>query len=96
MRLLTVPDSSNVAAMGYDPDARALAVKFTTGSLYYYAHITPEQWAEMCNAVSVGKWLNANIRSNPNHPYVLSKAGTELEVDTALETAHAKETDPTG
>lgn len=55
--------SSNIAALGYDPEAKALTVQFKSGALHRYADVPPETHAEMLDAESIGKYFHANVRS---------------------------------
>ena len=55
-------DSSNVEAIGYDPDARELYVQFIGSGNYAYLDV--EEWVcdEFLQADSKGQYLNQNIR----------------------------------
>lgn len=66
--------SSQLAAVGHDPDTNTLAVRFNgkgdkPGSLYHYGNFTAYQFAELTSAESKGSYFIRNIKSNPAHPY---------------------------
>jgi len=54
--------SSNVAAVGYDESKRLLEVEFTSGSVYQYEGVPPEEHRGLVEAESVGKYFAAVIR----------------------------------
>jgi hypothetical protein len=59
-------ESNQVAAIGYDPVTKTLAVSFTRGSaLYQYPAVEPETHAAFMAAESVGKFFAANIKNLP-------------------------------
>lgn len=58
-QLRPVP-SSMVAEVGYDKENEELIVIFNNGHEDTYP-ITPEQWADLKLAPSVGKWMWANV-----------------------------------
>ena len=49
---------------GYDPDTKTLAVRFANGGTYTYPGVTPEAFASMEGAESIGKHFAAHIRGN--------------------------------
>lgn len=65
-----VPDSSQIAAIGFDAPTRTLAVQFvprkgeSQGSLYHYANATPQIYEAFQAAKSKGDFFYANIRHN--------------------------------
>lgn len=61
--------SSNLAEVGHDPDTNVLRVQFLgTGAKYDYANVSASKHGVMMAAESVGKYYNANIKNNPDHP----------------------------
>ena len=60
-------DSSNVEAIGYDPDARELYVHFIKSGSYVYVDV--EEWVfnEFLQAESKGQYLNQNIKGVYNY-----------------------------
>ena len=70
MKLTTIK-SSNLGALGYDPATHKLRVQFKAvgdkvGKVFEYADVTPEKYAEMRAAPSVGSYFSAKVRSH--HP----------------------------
>lgn len=55
-------ESSNLAAHGYDPETRTLAVKFKNGGVWHYANVPPEVHAGLCAAASKGGYFAKAIR----------------------------------
>lgn len=55
--------SSNVAAVGYDPDTMTLEVEFRNGSVYQYFDVAETVYQDLMSASSVGTYLNQNIKS---------------------------------
>jgi hypothetical protein len=49
--------SSNVAAIGYDPDVLVLAVRYRDGHLYVRPNVSPGTWAALLAAPSKGKFV---------------------------------------
>lgn len=82
MRMLEIQDSSNVQAVGYEPTTTSLDVRFRNGGHYRYAGVTPDEFARLVSAESLGIHLHARIK--PNHPF------TRIEGDeiTDQQTGH--------
>lgn len=59
--------SSNIAEVGYDPDALTLYVRFLNGSEYAYDEVPPEAFEDLVNAPSVGQELNSSIKGAYRH-----------------------------
>lgn len=53
--------SSNVKAVGHDPEDRALYVEFRDGSRYRYEGVSPEVFRALLRAESKGKFIHARI-----------------------------------
>ncbi len=54
--------SSTIKAIGYDPDTLALDVEFINGGLYRYENVSPEAYAALENAESIGSHLQKQIK----------------------------------
>ena len=54
-------DSSMIASVGYDADARILEVEFNTGKLFQYFDVPPEEYARLMDAGSKGQYMHGNI-----------------------------------
>lgn len=63
---LTPVNSSQLAAVGYDPAGRTLAIQFKgkggAGSTYHYAEVPAEVHAGLMSAESCGKFFGASIK----------------------------------
>lgn len=55
--------SSNIASVGYDETTRILEVEFHNGGIYQYLNVPPQDYAELIEADSVGKFFHSRIRS---------------------------------
>ncbi len=55
--------SSNLRAVGYDPETKILEVEFQSGSLYQYAEVPEEVYRALMNASSHGQYYNQNIKN---------------------------------
>lgn len=56
--------SSNVAAVGYDPDTRTLEVEFKSGAAYSYSGVPAEIHRSLVESPSVGAYFSANIKDH--------------------------------
>lgn len=57
-------DSSNVEAIGYDPELRELHVNFNGGKTYIYADVSEDTYRELLSADSKGSYLNREVKPN--------------------------------
>lgn len=55
--------SSNVYAIGYDPDSAILEVEFNNGSVYQYSGVPDYEYNGIMNSHSKGTYLNSNIKN---------------------------------
>lgn len=46
--------SSNISAVGHDPDTNTMAVEFKSGGVYHYPNTTADEVAALQSAESVG------------------------------------------
>ena len=67
---LTPCTSSAVAAHGYDPAQRVLAIKLTSGRVYHYADVDADTAAAFAGAESIGKAYGSLIRGKFEHTAV--------------------------
>ncbi len=63
MSILKPVTSSNIAAVGYDKDAKELHVQFKSGATHIYSNVSPEQHDAMVKAESVGSHFHHQIRN---------------------------------
>jgi hypothetical protein len=60
-------DSSNIEAIGYQPEQRELWVRFLSGQTYVYADVSAITHEEIMRADSKGSYLNREVK--PNYSY---------------------------
>ena len=59
---LTPVQSSNLQAVGYDPDANVLAVQFGSGHIFHYANVPLKLWEGLEAAPSKGQFYAREIK----------------------------------
>ncbi len=62
MRTFSTDRSSNIKAVGYDDDKKALLIEFKTGGRYVYENVPIELYEAFGRADSAGKFFFTNIR----------------------------------
>lgn len=55
--------SSNISSVGYDADEQKLAVEFNSGRTYEYLNVPEEEYQNLINASSAGRYFNDNIKN---------------------------------
>jgi hypothetical protein len=55
-------ESSNIKAIGYDPDKQRLVVEFLSGKRYAYADVPPAVYTGFLEARSMGIFFSRNVR----------------------------------
>jgi hypothetical protein len=76
---MTLVESNQVAAIGYDPESRTLAVTFTRGgALYQYPDVEPEVHAAFIGAESIGRYFGAHIKALPFKKFMPREVVTEV------------------
>lgn len=63
---LTPVKSSNIKAIGYKNKTNTLTIAFNSGKTYEYYPVPANTYIELMAADSIGKYFQANIKSNPN------------------------------
>ena len=63
-------ESSNIASIGYDPDAETLEIEFLNGSVYQYYNVPEYVYDELMSASSHGSYLSASIKGTYNYSKV--------------------------
>ena len=58
----TPVNSSNIAAIGYDPDSQILEVEFLDGSIYDYSDVPDYHFEGIMAAPSKGQYLHQHIK----------------------------------
>lgn len=62
MNMQQIDNSSNVKAIGYDPESKTLRVEFLSGGTYDYAGVPQSEFNALESAGSVGGYLAKNIK----------------------------------
>ncbi len=55
-------ESSMIRAIGYDAGSRTLQVEFSSGAVYHYFDVPPEEHAALLQAESHGQHFLAHVR----------------------------------
>lgn len=55
--------SSNISAVGYDPENQIVHVLFLNGSEYIYKGVPEHEYIGLLNAPSVGSYLHRNYKN---------------------------------
>jgi KTSC domain len=58
--------SSMVNTLGYDEDNQILQVEFHNGAIYQYSEVDEDTWEDFCQAESVGRFYNEEIKGKYN------------------------------
>ena len=78
-------ESSQITAIGHDPESNTLAIQFKNwkgepASLYHYSNFTAEDFAAFKNAESIGKHFGQFIKPETvKYPYVKIEANSEAQ-----------------
>lgn len=72
---LTPVESSQIHALGHSAETNTLAIQFKSkagpGSVYHYANVSPELYAEFVAAESIGAFFGKNIKpAADKYPFV--------------------------
>jgi hypothetical protein len=54
--------STDIRAIGYDPETETLEIEFNKGSVYQYAGVPVGEYEATMNADSKGRYFSANIK----------------------------------
>lgn len=75
-------DSSQIHAIGHDPETNTLAIQFkdwktkSGGSIYHYQNFSSEKFQEFKQAESIGIFFKENIKNETvEHPYIKIEKG---------------------
>jgi uncharacterized protein YuzE len=55
-------ESTNVKAIGYDPEAATLRIQFASGKTYEYAGVPDDVYIDLMASDSIGRFVASNIR----------------------------------
>ena len=56
--------SSNIRSIGYEASSLILEVEFKSGSVYQYMGVPQSEYESPINAISIGRYLNSNIKEH--------------------------------
>lgn len=59
---MPIAQSSHLQAFDYDDKSRVLTIQFTNGSVYNYAGVDPQTYANLSKATSPGSHFHQNIK----------------------------------
>lgn len=59
--------STTIKSIGYDKDAKLLAVEFKDGSIYHYDGVEKEHHEGLMAAKSAGSYLHQNVKGVYKH-----------------------------
>lgn len=62
MERTSMPNSSNIASVGYDAETQTMEVEFTNGNVYQYFDVPQPVYEELVEAESAGRFLNAQVK----------------------------------
>jgi hypothetical protein len=63
-------ESSQIASVGYDPDAKILEIEFKTGKVYQYFEVPADEYAGLILAESIGRQFNKSIKGSYRYQLV--------------------------
>lgn len=71
---LTPVESSQIHAIGHDPESNTLAIQFKSkggpGAVYHYANFPTEKFAAFSGSGSIGSYFGQNIKNaTTEHPF---------------------------
>lgn len=75
-------ESSNIAAIGFDPINSVMRVAFKNGTTYDYQNVEKTIFDLILNAESVGKSFNLYVKSKPTEYPYQKVVGEELQKPT--------------
>lgn len=55
--------SSQIAAVGHDPETNTLRIEFKKGGVYEYEGVSAEEHQALIGAESIGRYFGQNLRS---------------------------------
>ena len=60
---MTPVSSSNLSAVGYDPEAQEMTIEFQSGARYVYSGVPAEVAEELRTSSSPGSYFYRNVRN---------------------------------
>ena len=59
-----VVDSSSIKSIGYDENSQCLEVEFVDEQIYEYERFPKNEFTNLIEAESIGKYFNIHVRNN--------------------------------
>jgi lysyl-tRNA synthetase class 2 len=59
---MPIAQSNHLQAFDYDDQRRVLTIQFTNGSVYNYAGVDPQTYADLSKASSPGSFFHSKIK----------------------------------
>lgn len=75
VEMTLTPESSNIAAMGYDDPTRRLFIRFKSEELYCYEEVPAKIFEEFCNTFSKGAFLANSVKPYFSVSFVQNQPG---------------------
>jgi KTSC domain-containing protein len=67
--------SSQIQAIGHDPETNTLAIEFKSGGLYHYGNVDADLYREFSTAQSIGSFFHNRIKPKADlYPYLRIEA----------------------
>lgn len=60
--MVATPDSSSLAAIGFDDDTGTVAIQFRGGTIFHYANVPPDVVGQLYTAPSMGTFYAQQIK----------------------------------
>lgn len=57
-------ESTNIVALGYNPDTKTLGVQFQSGDVWHYADVPDYVYQMLCGAESCGREFARHVKPN--------------------------------
>jgi hypothetical protein len=88
--ILQPVESSNIQAVGYEPDDQLLAIQFRSGDIYAYSDVPKSIYTDLMGAESKGKYFSRYIRHTyaweKNPALLLETIRLTVQVHTTVDT----------
>jgi hypothetical protein len=68
-RVVPPEESTAIAEIGYDPLGGRLEIVMRSSDRVYAYRMTPEEWSEMENSGSLGRYYTSHVRGSADHRY---------------------------
>jgi len=79
---LTPVESSNVEAIGYDPESKRARVRYKGGATYLYEGVEPALYETIRSAPSIGRAIGALKRMSTTKENGIKESGTDCSSES--------------